>query len=424
MADLTSRQHGDSWLTDLLRGSSAPRFPQAVNALARAVKANDTGEYGVSRQQAELAEQLFRVSGNTAGVLRAQFEQTFADQIERRLEDCLRKAGAALKESERHSYPWLQIQHGLEQSACAGIMGDIGTAAKAALRAAEEAQKSNYGALYLRALDFGAATRFETGDRPGAWKLLRAGLERYWSAQLPAMQGYNLYQVGGSWGGNEQPNLSMAIWREAAALIDSAEDPLVRAAVHNYLANAATAAHQPQLAEQHYAQAARLYALAPRTEASRSDTIENEIRAAQLESRLGQFDTAIAHLTSVQDEVRPLSNNYLVQIFYSTLGEVQLRSHHAADAEQAFRPALRLAEKNLASLTSESERISWSKDAAPVYLGLAEADMVQGREQESLDIFEWYLGAPQRVGARARTTSQHTREPSQSLRDPSRLPGY
>jgi CHAT domain-containing protein len=315
----------------------------------------------------------------------------------------------------------LQIQHGLEQSACAGIMGDIGIAAKAALRAAEEAQKSNYGALYLRALDFGAATRFETGDRPGAWKLLRAGLERYWSAQLPAMQGYNLYQVGGSWGGNEQPNLSMAIWREAAALIDSAEDPLVRAAVHNYLANAATAAHQPQLAEQHYAQAARLYALAPRTEASHSDTIENEIRAVQIESRLGQFDTAIARLTSVQDDVRPLSNNYLVQIFYSTLGEVQLRSHHAAEAEQALRPALRLAERNLASLTSESERISWSKDAAPVYLGLAEADMVQGREQESLDVFEWYLGAPQRVGMSARATSQHSAELLRSLPDPSRM---
>ena len=88
--------------------------------------------------------------------------------------------------------------------------------------------------------------------------------------------------------------------------------------------------------------------------------------------------------------------NYLAQMFYSTLGEVQLRGHHAAEAEQALRPALRLAEQNLASLNSEKSRTSWSKDAAPVYLGLAEAELVQGATQESLEVYEWYLGAPQR----------------------------
>ncbi len=56
----------------------------------------------------------------------------------------------------------------------------------------------------------------------------------------------------------------MAIWREAAALIDYDEELLVRAAVRNYLANAAIEARQPQLAEQQYGEAARLYALVPR----------------------------------------------------------------------------------------------------------------------------------------------------------------
>src|ERR1700676_219948 len=110
LAELTSRQHGDRWLTDLLRGSSAPHFPQAANALARAVKANDTGEYDVSRQEAALAEQLFRASGNMAGALRAEFEQSFADQISRRSEDCRSRSITAGAESKRYSYPWLQIQ--------------------------------------------------------------------------------------------------------------------------------------------------------------------------------------------------------------------------------------------------------------------------------------------------------------------------
>ena len=117
-------------------------------------------------------------------------------------------------------------------------------------------------------------------------------------------------------------------------------------------------------------------------------------------AQLGRFDDAIARLTSIQDEVRPLSNNYLVQMFYSTLGELQLRRHREAEAEQALRPAIALAEQSLASLRSEAERTSWSKDAAPAYLAMVEAELVQGRSQEALETYEWYLGAPQRVACR------------------------
>jgi CHAT domain-containing protein len=423
LAELTSQQHGDRWLADLLRGSPAPHFPQAASALARAVKANDAGEYDVSRQQAHLAEQLFRASGNTAGLLRAEFEQSFAAQIERHSGECRRQATAALAESEKYSYSWLQVQLGLEKGVCSFLVGDVGADEKAAGRAMDRAQRAAYGTLYLRALDFLAEVRFFTGDEPGAWKLLSTGLQRYWSGQFPAMQGYNLYYLLGVYlGHGEQPDLSVAIWREAAALIDFDEDLLLRAWAHHYTANAAVAAHQPEIAERQYAEAARLFARAPRTEASRGYALETGIRIALLEARLGRFDAAIVRLTSIQDQVRPLYNNYLVQIFYSTLGEVQLRSHREAEAEQTFRPALRLAEKNLASLTSEADRMTWSKDAAPIYLGLAEAELVQGREQESLDMFEWYLGAPQRVGMSERATSQRTPESPQSLPDPKRLP--
>jgi CHAT domain-containing protein len=212
------------------------------------------------------------------------------------------------------------------------------------------------------------------------------------------MRGYNLYfTLGVNLEAGQWPDLLVGVWREAAALIDSDQDLLVRAAAHNYMADAAATARQPQVAQQQYAQAARLYALAPRTEASRIETLENEIRAAHLETSLGRFDSAIARLTSIQGEVRPLSNNYLAQMFYSTLGELQLRRHHEVEAELALRPALALAEQSLATLRSEAERISWSKNSAPAYLALIEAELRQGRSQEALEMYEWYLGAPQRV---------------------------
>lgn len=418
LADLTSRQHSDLWLTDLLRGSSAPHFPQAVAALARAVKANDAGQYDVSRQQAELAQKLFRTSGNAAGVLRAEFEQIFSAQLTRRSEECRREATAALAESEKYSYSWLQIQLGLEKSVCSFLMGDIGADEKTTARAEELAQKSGYGGLYLRAVFFAADDNLAAGDQHGASARGNIGLEHYWARQFPSQRGYNLY-MGQAYvaEAGDRPNLQLAVWREAASLIDSDENLFLRAAAHAYMANSAAAAHEPQFSAAQYAEAARLFALAPRTEASRKSALEMEIRAAQVEARLGRFDRAFVRLASIQDEIRPLSNNIL-QMFYSTLGELQLSRHREAEAEQALRPALALAERSLASLGSEAERTSWSKDAAPAYLGLIEAQLEQGRSQEALETYEWYLGAPQRVSGDPRSRRPLTNLP---MPDPLRL---
>lgn len=371
-----------------------------MNALARAVKANDAGEYDASREEGRLAERFFRGSGNVAGVLRAQFEQTFAAQMERHSEECWREAVGALVNSESYSYPWVQIQLELEKSVCSGLMGDIGAGKEAAVDAMDRALKNGYGALYLRATGFAAGYDHLTGDQSGSWKLTDAGLEGYWSEQLPLRRGYNLYTelaLNAETAG--EPNLQMAALREAAALIDSDESLLVRAWAHNALAEAATAARLPQVAEREYGEAAQLFAAAPRTAASRNYALETEIRSAQLEANQGRFDDAIARLTAIQGQVRPLSNNYLVQMFYSTLGELQLGRHREVEAEQALRPALGLAEQNLATLKSDPERTAWSKNAAPAYLALVEAELARGRPQEALETYEWYLGAPQREAA-------------------------
>jgi CHAT domain-containing protein/cytochrome c-type biogenesis protein CcmH/NrfG len=412
LAELSQQKHGDRWLTDLLRESSAPHFPQAVNALARAVKANDAGEYDISRQQAELAEKLFRPSGSMAGVLRAQFESTFSEQMTRRSEACRRQATAALTDSERYSYPWLQIQLGLEKNVCSFLMGDIGTGEKANARSELLAQQSGYGGLYLRAVLFAAENRLATGDQPGGGTAIGMGLESYWSGKFPDLRGYNLYAgLADIAEAAARPNLELAIWREAVTLIDTDGDLLSSAIAHNWMANAAMAAHLPQIAEEQFAQAARLFAAAPRTEANRNDGLQAEIRTAQLEAQQGRSDDAIARLTAIQDQVRPLSNNYLVQMFYSTLGQLQLGRHREAEAEQALRPALALAEQNLASLGSDTERTSWSKDASPAYLALVEAQLVQGRSQDALETYEWYLGAPQRVSNDAHRQRPFTSPP-------------
>lgn len=399
LADLTSRQHEDRWLSDLLRGISAPHFRQAVAALSRSLAANDLGDYGTSTEQAVIAEQLFRASSNSAGALRAQFEQVFSAQLTRRNEQCREKASTVLADTDRFPYSWLHIQLRLEKSVCAGVMGDLGAQDKIGSQALEEARKTGYGAAYLRAVGFVADDEFRSGNFPGAWKLIAKGMERYWSGQYVPVRAYLLCNILGSYVDSvQQPNLKVAIWQEAVSLIDADEDLAMRAGAHNSLANAATAAHQLPLAEAQYTQAAQLFALAPRTGASLASALDNEIRSAQLEARQGHFDEAVARLTRNQGQIRQLSDNYLALMFYAALGELQLRNHQEASAEQSLRPALALAEKNLASLNTEADRLKWGKDAAPVYLAMAEAELVQGRVQESLAVYEWYLAAAERGG--------------------------
>jgi CHAT domain-containing protein len=429
LAELTSREHNDRWLTDLLQGSSqgsSAQFVKAANALAHAVRSNDSGEYDVSFKQAELAEQLFRFSGNVAGALRAEFEELFAAQFLRRGELCRRRSLAAENESKQYAYPWVQAQLGLENSVCSDIMGDLGAAELAARRAQDRAQESGYGSLYLRALGFVAEINFETGNRPVGLKLVSTGLDRYWSAQFPVMRGYNLYTFAAEDAENTGlPYLQLANWREAAAMSDRDESTLLRAEAHSLLAKAAVAAREPELAERQYLEASRLYSATPQSGATRADRIEMEIRNAQLEAHQGALDVALESLGRVRSEVEQGSNNYLAQIFYSSLGDAQLRAHHESEAEQSLRAAVGFAEKELASLSNEAARTRWTSDAAPLYLGLVEAELIQERQQESLDMFEWYLGAPQRARIRAdaqKSLPTNVSALRPSLPDPTGLP--
>jgi CHAT domain-containing protein len=408
LAELTSQQHQDRWLADLLRGSADAKFPAAIAALSSANRANTKGEHDVARQQADLAANLFRSSGNVAGKLQAQFEFSFAAQIERRSEECRRRAAASLTEADKHSYAWLRIQFNLEESVCSGLMDDLGKAEKTARRAMAQAQEHSYGVLYLRALGFVAGDCFDAGDESNALKLYASGLQNYWAGQYPAMRAFNFYTgLADDPQDASRPALRVALRREAVALIDSDQDLLLRAMAHNSMAEAAIVAGLPDMARQQFAEAGRLFAVAPRTEASRSAVLENEIRTARVEGQQGRFENAIAQLTRIQDQVRSLSNNYDVQMFYSTLGEVQLGVRRNPEAEQALLPALALAEHSLATLHSDAERIGWSTDAAPTYLSLVESQLAQGNAKKALETYEWYLGVPQRLGRNSRVAQSY-----------------
>jgi CHAT domain-containing protein len=401
LADLTARQHNDRWLSDLLHGASAPNFLQAVDLLARAVESNYVGKYDDVASPATTAENFFRQSGNSAGALRAELERTFAEHFNRHGDACRKRATISMKEARNYPYPWLQVQLSLEESVCYALMSDWGTSYRATEFAATRAQESRYPDVFLRALSFLAEDRSDMGDQTGAWKFGLAAFAHCWSVQVRPLRILGIYsELAYVAQAQTLPSLRVALWQQALAY-NGPDEPLdVRAMSHVELANAATQV-QPQMAQASYAEAARLFALAPDSQAAREDVLWVRLWSAQLNLGMGKTDHALEQLTSLQDQLRRMSDNYYAQIYYSALGQLQLRRHRAVEAEQSLLAAKSLAERNLSSLNSESDGATWSKNAAPLYRALAEAELLQGRSLESFQIYESFLGASLRAAPKS-----------------------
>jgi len=399
LADLTAQSHQDRWLADLLKGSSDSSFQRAVAALARASQTNNSGDYTASAISASDAAELFRAAGNDAGVLRAKFELAYSQQNTRHTDECRKNASASFTRSERMPYAWLQIQLGLEKAVCSFLgQDDWGADERISRVAMDRASAHHYNGLFVRALSFVADDQVKDGNLNGGLKSISIALDRYWSAQMPSFRAFDLYDTVASVPEfvATRPHLVMANTHEASTVLADG-DYLSRAWAHSSEGRAAAAINQPELAANQYREAAKWVALAPNTEATRSYLLWTELHSADVESRLGQLESGIARLRRIQPQILATRDKYLEQAFFAALGELHLRNNQPVEAENAFAPALESAEQRLSSMNSESERISWSQEAADVYLGMAEAKLIQGQEQDSLDYFEWFLAAAERT---------------------------
>ncbi len=367
VAELASARHSDTWLHDLLADDDSTSFSAAVVALSQAVTASDTGNYELARRRAAVAQQLFTASGNRAGVLRAEFENVF--------------------------------QLDLEHAVCLSMLGNFTSTQQLAARAIGLAESAGYPTLHLRAIGLASDTELAFGDSSAGWKRAYDGLAKFWAGNYAPMQGYNLYtNLDTAADMLQQRHLQVAIWQQAIDLIDSESDVLLRAMAHSWMAQAYYTAGLPRAAEREYGQASRLFAAAPQTEATLNDRIQAEVWLARLLSKRGESKDALARLTRLKPYLSAMSNNYVAINFYSSLGEVQLDNHLLEDSDVSVRTAVGLAEQSLKSLRSERARATWNRDAQTAYRALVELKVLQGDARTSLELWEWYRGAPLRQG--------------------------
>jgi CHAT domain-containing protein/tetratricopeptide (TPR) repeat protein len=398
LAVVSLERHQDSWLSDLLDGSHGHGFAHAVAALAVAVNADDNGDYAAAQASAREASRLFRVADSFSGEVRAIAEEMYADHLLYDGRQCISLLKRMNARFQNHTYEWIRAQTTLEASNCFDLVGNPGLAQKALDRGTREAVKHGYSGLFLRGLGFQADLAAYLGDTQNGFAIASRGLDLFWSSQIGAMKGYNLYtDLDTAADVLHLPYLQVALWRQATSLIEMHPDVVQRAMAHRWYANSAYLANLPDLAGQEFAKASVLFGSAPATQATARGQLEADIWLARLEVRQGDLDRAASDLERVRANLER-SPSFPSEIgFYTTKADLSLRQGDLGNAGSAIRSAVFLAEWALRSFPRSRARRQWTEQTASAYRDLVAWKLQQKDASGALEFWEWYTGAEFRI---------------------------
>jgi len=399
-ADVLRTYHKDAWLGDLLRdlpADSAPpnavgQFGRAFDSLARAAKANASGDPDSARPLAESAARTLRIANSNAGYLRAREEIIYSLVRAGKVQDCIQAAGQQLHETELKSYPWLHGQAILWDAACQGFAGNLGLAQQLSDRALELAKDTGYDGQHLLSVLFASGFLRSTERN---WQDTRSGLQIFWEDLHNPFQGYECYaELALLAEEAEQRYFAVHLYREAVGMIERTTDSSYRAVAHYRLALAAMRVQDLPQAESEFRITNEQFAADSVSATGRFYRALAEIQWAAVAVQQGRLELAAARL----DQARPLlagaENAFL---YYETLGELHFRRGKQPEAEQALRNALKIAEIELSSLRTDADRLAWERDSAPAYRILVE---LYARKPEvatrALEVWEGYLASPLR----------------------------
>jgi CHAT domain-containing protein/tetratricopeptide (TPR) repeat protein len=387
--------HSDRFFIDLMRSADRSDFHEAARLLGKASSANNAGHSEEAYSDALGASRLFQRLDNPAGVTAAGFEETYALHFESQAGQCAETAANVANAAERHGYAWLQAQALLERAICFNMRGDLGRAKEWVIRAIDVSKDHDYQSFRLRGLVLLASLELDAGNEASAWEAIREGLEQYWASNLPSMRAYSFYVLldtmaerMGHW------NVQSAAAFEALQFIAGGPDHVIEAEERSRLAGVALRLDLPQLAEQEFREAARLFSSAPDTASVQWRVLEAKIDLANVQSlQSGRADAAFTALLAYLPEVEHLSNRYIESQYYTTLGRLKLRMGDVSTATKYLRLAILLADNGLHSLFNWQDRLKWMEQNRAPYLLMTELLFRTEHQKTALNLWEHFRTA-------------------------------
>jgi len=395
LADILQSRHSDKFLNDLLLAAAQPQFQKAMRLLGQSSTANHEGRHEDAYASALKAAALFGKAGNTAGVLSAQFEETYALQFESKAGPCVALAGGATNTAHENHYAMLEVQLLLEQAMCSNTGGNIGQAKELTRQALVAARGHDYQSLYLRGLMEVALLEDQAGDSAKAWSAVQEGLGLYWRSDLAPVRAYSLYWVLDFMTEHMgHDNVQFAATFEALRFRSENPNHVVEAAERSRLGNSALRVGEVRFAQQQFEQTEQLFANVQQTDSVRWRELEARIGMARVQMLQGtDTQKTAASLLASLPELHSVTNRYLESQYYQTLAELKLRSGDTGAATQFLNEAIRRAETGVESLASWRERLAWMEQHRESYLLMTDLLFRSGQEESALILWDRFRSA-------------------------------
>jgi CHAT domain-containing protein len=399
-----SRQ--ERWLADMLGNMDKPGMFKALEGLAKAIRAAQSGDYDAAATEAEGAETGFRKSMSVAGALRARYEKVNALDRQAKGSLCRQQAAQLTTDLERSSYLWLKIQALSEEATCRNITGDINAALEESDRAVDLAKRSGYRSGYLRVLGNAASIDGVTGDFNRAWNRHLEGLQQYWSGNYQPMRAFLFYSdLSYVAEDAEQTFTATALAHEAALTIVPAKNPNVEALARYRWAGLSEASGAEAEAREQFGVAGRMFSELNHN--APGDKHRNTLTAyetagwvmlADLNARRGKLDESMALLDRARHGLPDIENYTVPLQFYSTRGKVYLKHNERDLAVKEFRVAMRIGEMGASAIKSDHDRLVWDRQVGSSYRTVVKLLFRNDHNaEEALNLWEWYRALPLRA---------------------------
>jgi CHAT domain-containing protein/tetratricopeptide (TPR) repeat protein len=397
-------RHQDRWLAAMLSASPSRAFHSGVSALAAAVQEDLSGNPVPAVNLARKATELFAASPSEPGWSRARLEEVYALHRSGKGESCAEEALKLPRRMRKNGYAWMEGQAYLELFNCQMLVGDIAGAEQALLEARTLTQKFHYPILELRVAGFEASLATQKGDKVQSWAKSRIGLAEFWTTFYPAVRGYHFYsELGSEEADSGQPHTSIMFMKEAASLIGTSPLRSAEAEERFLLATQARRVGMTDFAQSEFRHSEAIFSTLPQDPATLAYRAEAEIALAQIEGEQGRIASATDRLRSVRSSLSGLSTFSVLLGFYGTSGRIAMLNGDTTAADHNLRTAMVIAESGLASLSSETDGLTWDHQTRQIYRDLVRLEWNQGHFESALDLWEWYRGSPLRIAKRGAT---------------------
>jgi CHAT domain-containing protein len=393
LGELMEERHGDNWLSEFLK-DFRPDQSRALRLLSATVTDNKQGRYNQAEQEANQAAVIFAEHNNNPGTQRATFEALYASQRLLIAKPCVDRAEVLDRKLQDTHYRWLQAQTAMEKAICLNLNSGTSAATDQLAVGRQKAQEAGFRILTLRAQALEAAMQVSL-NCDATWQLAQKGLEDYWKGPSAPARLYEFYSpIKQCLEKQKLWNAAAAVERRMIAILEKEidrqdENAVLEATAHSALAQILKELDDDGAAEDQNNLAILLLGKADNIVA-RTYQIPIKLELADLQLDRGDIEASLAAVQDTKKDLEPADDPLLLLNFLRVQGDVHLRRQQWPEAEDDYKRGLEIAEGRFYGLKKERERQHWTREIGDLCRGLVEVLLLQKRDEEALQLWEWF----------------------------------